>query len=99
MRSEMADAEPGIAVATRAQDGMGAALAYCLRPAHLQRTIAIALVVGTILVLLNHADTLLAGQFSVGLGLKVAANYLVPFMVSNLGLLSGRAVLGGEQGG
>lgn len=36
---------------------------------------------------------LLAGQATAATALKVAANYLTPFVVSNLGLLSGRPAL------
>jgi len=67
-----------------------AALAHVLHPAHLRRTVAIALVVGTLLTLANQGDVLLAGQATAATALKVAANYLTPFVVSNLGLLSGR---------
>jgi hypothetical protein len=73
-----------------AGDGVGAAIASCLRRAHLRRTVTIALVVGAILTLVNQADAFVAGAASLGLAAKVGANYLIPFIVSNLELLSGR---------
>ncbi|MFN8629251.1 MAG: hypothetical protein U0838_02730 [Chloroflexota bacterium] len=66
------------------------AIAYCARPAHLRRTAGIALVVGTLLTLFNQGDVILAGAASSATLLKAATNYLTPFVVSNLGLLSGR---------
>ncbi len=71
-------------------DGIAAAIAYCLRPAHLRRTAMVALVVGTILTLVNQSDTVFAGAMSLAFAAKVGANYVIPFIVSNLGLLSGR---------
>ncbi len=73
-----------------ALDGIAAALAYCLRPAHLRSTVLVALVVGTILTLVNQSDAIFAGAMSLAFAAKVAANYVIPFIVSNLGLLSGR---------
>jgi len=66
------------------------AVEYCLRPARLHRTVSIALVVGTILTIANQADVLLAGTATMATGLKIATNFVTPFVVSNLGLLSGR---------
>lgn len=66
------------------------AVAYCLRPTHLRRTLTIALVVGTVLTLVNLSDVVLSGQATVATGLKAGANYVIPFLVSNLGLLRGR---------
>lgn len=70
------------------------ALAVCLLPRHLRRTAAIALIVGTWLTLVNQGDTLLAAvsasgaSSDLGMAIKVALNYLTPFVVSNFGLLS-----------
>jgi hypothetical protein len=54
-----------------------------------RRTITIALVVGTILTAINHADVIARGDASPATLAKAALNYLVPFIVSNLGLLVG----------
>ncbi len=70
--------------------GIRAALGYCSRPEHLRRTIVIAVVVGTLLTAVNQLDVIARGDATTVTWAKCAANYLVPFIVSNLGLLSGR---------
>jgi hypothetical protein len=69
---------------------MEEALRICLRPEHLRRTVKIALVVGTILTLINQADVILGGNATLLTWIKTALNYCVPFIVSNLGLLAGK---------
>lgn len=64
---------------------------YCARPEHLRRTIRIALVVGVILTAINQADVILGGHVTLGTWIKCGLNFVVPFCVSNLGLLSGRS--------
>ena len=44
-----------------------------------------------ILTAINQLDVILAGDASVATWAKSAANFLVPFVVSNLGLLSARS--------
>ena len=66
------------------------ALEICLQPEHLRRTLTIALVVGTILTVINQADVILRGEASAATVVKTVLNYLVPFVVSNLGLLAGK---------
>lgn len=66
---------------------------YCAKPARLRRTATIALVVGTILTLLNHGDVILGGNATGATAVKAALNFLVPFVVSNLGMLSGRGTV------
>jgi hypothetical protein len=66
------------------------ALAYCAHPAHLRRTITIALVVGTILTSINQLDVIVGGDATAATAIKSVLNYIVPFIVSNLGLLTGR---------
>jgi hypothetical protein len=56
------------------------------RPQHLKRTIAIALVVGTVLCAINQLDVLLRGDLSARFWLKVGLTYVVPFCVSNYGI-------------
>jgi hypothetical protein len=65
------------------------ALRIVLRPEHLRQTLTIALVVGTILTAINHADVIFRGDATTTTLAKAALNYLVPFIVSNLGLLAG----------
>ena len=59
-----------------------------LHTSHLKRTGTIALLVGTWLTLFNQGDLILTGQWSLPLGIKIFLNYLTPFAVSNMGLLS-----------
>jgi hypothetical protein len=59
----------------------------CLYAPNLRRTVAVALVVGTILLAINQLDTVLAGRANATTWLKVGLTYLVPFCVSNYGVL------------
>ena len=69
---------------------VGEALAYCAQRRHLRRTIRIALVVGVILSAINQGNVILASEATTLVWIKCALNFCVPFVVSNLGLLSGR---------
>ncbi|HYU61801.1 MAG TPA: nitrate/nitrite transporter NrtS [Solirubrobacterales bacterium] len=66
------------------------ALKICFRREHLRKTVKIALVVGTILTLINQADVILRGDATSIIWVKAGLNYCVPFIVSNLGLLAGK---------
>jgi hypothetical protein len=66
------------------------ALAICFRREHLRKTVKIAVVVGTILTLINQLDVILRGDATTITWIKAALNYCVPFVVSNLGLLAGK---------
>jgi hypothetical protein len=63
--------------------------AVCLAPRNLRSTLAVAAVVGTLLVLINQADVVLGGGFGPRFWLKAGLTYLVPFLVSNYGLVVG----------
>ena len=76
------------------RSGWRLALAYCLQPAHLRRTTRIALVVGVLLTTINQLDVLLGGDATALTYVKCALNFVVAFVVSNLGLLAGRAERG-----
>ena len=65
------------------------ALRICLQPQHLRRTLTIAAVVGTVLTAINQADVIVRGEATSTTVAKAVLNYLVPFIVSNLGLLVG----------
>ena len=69
---------------------MREALRICFKREHLRRTVKIALVVGTILTLINQLDVILRGDATSITWVKTALNYCVPFIVSNLGLLAGK---------
>jgi hypothetical protein len=65
------------------------AVAVCCQRAHLRRTIRIAAVVGVVLTAINEGDVLIEGKASTATAAKIAMNFLIPFIVSNLGLLAG----------
>ncbi len=69
---------------------MREALRICFRREHLRRTVKIALVVGTVLTLINQLDVILKGDATSLTWVKAGLNYCVPFIVSNLGLLAGK---------
>ena len=81
-------------VVPKRSDALREALAFCLQRRHLRRTATIALCVGTLLTLINHADVIFAGDATTLTAFKVAANFVVPFIVSNLGLLGARPAAG-----
>jgi hypothetical protein len=54
---------------------------------HLRKTATIALVVGTVLFAINQLDVVLRGDATATVWIKSAVTYLVPFCVSNLGVL------------
>jgi hypothetical protein len=82
----------GVADGAPAAPGRGwrAAVAYCGRREHLRRTLWIALVVGIVLTSINQLDVILRGDATGITWVKCGMNFAVPFIVSNLGLLSGR---------
>ena len=65
-----------------------AALGYCARREHLRRTLRIALGVGLVLTAINQLDVILRGDATAITFVKCGLNFVVPFIVSNLGLLS-----------
>ena len=67
------------------------AVRYCCRPHHLRRTLTIAVVVGVILTAINQLDVILGGEATAVTAVKAGMNFVVPFIVSNVGLLSGRS--------
>jgi hypothetical protein len=66
------------------------ACAFCLQRRNLRRTLPIALVVGVLLTLINQGGVVAAGHATTGTWVRCALNFVVPFLVSNAGLLSGR---------
>ena len=54
---------------------------------HLRQTIRIALIVGTVLFVINQLDVVIRGAATPVVWLKIALTYVVPFCVSNLGIL------------
>lgn len=77
---------------TRARTGgWPEALGYCARPHHLRRTVLLSLVVGLLLCTINQLALILAGRATAATWLRWGLDFVVPFTVSNLGLLAGRA--------
>jgi hypothetical protein len=66
-----------------------AALATCRQPSNLRRTLTIAAVVGCILSIINEGDVIVHGDATGATIVKVCLNFVVPFIVSNLGVLTG----------
>jgi hypothetical protein len=62
-------------------------------PPLIRRSAVIALVVGSVLLAINHGDALLAGRWEPALAWKAPLTYLVPFIVATWG-----ALLNGRQG-
>jgi hypothetical protein len=54
---------------------------------HLRKTTLIALAVGTVLFCINQLDVVLRGDATTSVWVKSAVTYLVPFCVSNAGVL------------
>lgn len=67
----------------------GEAVRVMTHSRHLFRTLLTAAVVGSILFMINHLDTVLHGAATTGTWIKTGITYLVPFTVANVGLLVG----------
>jgi hypothetical protein len=66
------------------------AVRVVLHPPYLKKTTRIALLVGSLLFVVNHYDALLAGKVSRTTLGKGAVTCLVPFSVANWGILTAR---------
>lgn len=66
------------------------AVAYCLQRRNLRRTVRIAVIVGVVLTAINQGDVIVNGEATATTWVRCGSNFLVPFLVSNAGLLSGR---------
>lgn len=54
---------------------------------YLKKTVSTALLVGFVLFAINHLDEVLRGQVTPVVWVKVLTTFLVPFLVSNVGIL------------
>jgi hypothetical protein len=63
------------------------AIQVVLYPAYLRKTVAIAILVGTVLFAINQLDVVVRGDATPLVWAKAAVTYLVPFCVSNAGVL------------
>jgi hypothetical protein len=68
-------------------------------PAIVRRALGYAVVVGAILIAINHGDAILRGDLSVERALKMGLTMVVPYMVSTLSSVSAlRSTEGGGSG-
>jgi hypothetical protein len=54
----------------------------------LRKTVRIALIVGTLLSLINQGSVIFGGHATTATWIRVGMNYVVPFCVSSIGFLS-----------
>ncbi len=67
---------------------MAAWLGIALEPAVVRRALAFAVIVGALLIAINHGDAILAGELGAGRLLKMGLTTLVPYVVSTLSSVS-----------
>jgi len=63
---------------------MKAFLGLCLTPPIIKRAFLTALIVGAILIAINHGDAILRGEMNTDRWLKGALTVLVPYLVSTV---------------
>ncbi|MGH2843495.1 MAG: nitrate/nitrite transporter NrtS [Solirubrobacteraceae bacterium] len=85
----MSDTRPADQPAQHALSWRGPreALRVIGRPRHLHRTATTALIVGTVLFVINQLNVVVAGHATAFVWFKAGLTYLVPFVVSNIGIL------------
>ena len=59
-------------------------LRLALTPSVIRRGLAYAVIVGTILIMINHGDAILRGEVSAGRVWRMGLTVLVPYVVSTL---------------
>jgi hypothetical protein len=59
-------------------------LPLALTPSVIRRGLAYAVIVGAILIVINHGDALLRGEVSAGRACRMGLTVLVPYVVSTL---------------
>jgi hypothetical protein len=69
-------------------------LSVCLDVRNLARCATVALIVGTILFLINQADVVFGGRATTSTWIKIGLSYLVPFFVANYGIVLASRRLG-----
>ena len=82
--------EPGRPVPSDRRTRVWEACAYCVQRRHLRRTASIALVVGVILTAINQSGVIASGHATTATWVRCGLNFVVPFLVSDAGLLSAR---------
>ncbi|MEO1061390.1 MAG: nitrate/nitrite transporter NrtS [Actinomycetota bacterium] len=79
--------------------GLRDALSIVAQPVNLRRTTKIALIVGTVLFAINQADVVMGGDATMMTWVKVALTFVVPFVVSNLGVVHATRLHRAHHGG
>lgn len=80
----------GTSTAAAPSRGLRGILAYCLERDTLVHSARTALLVGTILALINHGADMLSGQLSARWIVPMLITYLVPFSVATYGQVHGK---------
>ena len=65
-------------------------LSYCLEPDSLRFSLKTALIVGTILAIINHGYAIVTGHFTAGELYPLLLTYCVPFTVSMISQVQGK---------
>ena len=58
---------------------------YALEKRCIARSLKVALLVGTVLALINHYDSIISASFSLAVTLQILVTYAVPYSVSTFG--------------
>lgn len=66
-------------------------MAFCLELRNLSRTLRIAFIVGLVLTAINQGGAIACGDAGGATWIRCALNFVLPFLVSNAGLLSGHS--------
>lgn len=76
----------------------GEAVSFCLQRPQLHRTLVVAAVVGVLLSVVNQLDAFIEGAATTATWFRVAANFVIPFVVTNVGALTSSHVARAEDG-
>ena len=60
-------------------------LATMFSPSSMARCVRVALIVGTVLSLINQGSVVIGGHETVATWVRIVSNYLMPFLVSSIG--------------
>ena len=68
---------------------VGEILGVCLERRNLRQSVVAAVLVGTLLFLINQGDVVFSGRATTATWIRIGLSYLVPFLVSNYGIVIG----------
>jgi len=86
----MANTQQENQLPSTSRENLQTILAYCTERDTLVRSIKTALVIGTILAIINHGQELLTDHFSPQWVVPMLITYLVPFIVATYGQVQGK---------